>query len=233
IAARRLLLLGRLSEAGLALAALDNQRLPPSLAAVAELAKAEFNLRLLDIKAAQAGLDRAYSAAMQAAVPALCAEIHKAQAVLRRPAARLVSKGAHRELRLLEVAGILDSDALVLDGCRRGFRSGKAWLPLSGRPVLFVLASALAQAWPDEVDRDSLIAIAFRTRYGDESHRARLRVEISRLRRLLAPWARIEATPRGFALRPLEQRPVVVLAPPIEGEQAALLALLSDGVAWS
>jgi len=34
-------------------------------------------------------------------------------------------------------------------------------------------------------------------------------------------------------LRPHDERPVSVLAPPIAGEQAALLALLSDGAAWS
>ena len=45
--------------------------------------------------------------------------------------------------------------------------------------------------------------------------------------------ARIEATPRGFVLNPRRARAVVVLAPPIDGEQASLIALLSDGAAWS
>jgi len=67
----------------------------------------------------------------------------------------------------------------------------------------------------------------------DETHRARLRVEIGRLRALVQPLARIEATARGFALRPQEGRSVIVLAPPIDGEQASLLALLADGAAWS
>ena len=44
---------------------------------------------------------------------------------------------------------------------------------------------------------------------------------------------RIEATPRGFVLRPRVARSVVVLTPPIDGDQASLVALLSDGVAWS
>jgi hypothetical protein len=78
-----------------------------------------------------------------------------------------------------------------------------------------------------------LIAHAFRTRHPDATHRARLRVEIGRLRALIAALARIEATARGFALRPLENRSVAVLEPPIAGDQASLVALLSDGAAWS
>jgi hypothetical protein len=104
-------------------------------------------------------------------------------------------------------------------------------LPLVRRPVLFVLARALAEAWPGDVDRNDLIARAFRTRRPNETHRARLRVEIGRLRALAAPMARIEATEQGFALRC--ERAVVVLVPPIDGDQASLLALLADGAAWS
>jgi hypothetical protein len=99
--------------------------------------------------------------------------------------------------------------------------------------VLFALARALAEAWPGDVDREALIACAFRTHRPDESHRARLRVEIGRLRALVKALAHIEATARGFALRPLGERAVVVLAPPIDGDQASLVALLSDGAAWS
>jgi hypothetical protein len=149
--------------------------------------------------------------------------------------------------------------------------------------VLFALARALAEAWPADVDRNTLIARAFRTRRPNESHRARLRVEIGRLRALAAPLARIEASARGFAmtalpsgrcatsspgdeappsggraagrgplqrcapvprrserlrsgraaLTPQGERTVVVLVPPIDGDQASLLALLADGAAWS
>ena len=55
-----------------------------------------------------------------------------------------------------------------------------------------------------------LIERAFRTRRPDDSHRARLRVEIGRLRALTKPLARIEATERGFKLTP-KREPVVVL----------------------
>ncbi|HEV8646733.1 MAG TPA: helix-turn-helix domain-containing protein, partial [Burkholderiales bacterium] len=122
---------------------------------------------------------------------------------------------------------------LVVDACRRGVRAGTAWKPLARRPVLFALARVLAEAWPGDVDRETLIAHAFRTRRPNESHRARLRVEIGRLRALVAGLARIEATTRGFVLKPRRARAVVVLAPPIDGDQASLVALLADGAAWS
>ena len=125
------------------------------------------------------------------------------------------------------------SGALVVDGCRRGLRTGVQWRSLARRPVLFALARALAEAWPGDADRESLIAHAFRTRHSDETHRARLRVEIGRLRTLAQGMARIEATPRGFIFAPHDAQDVVVLAPPIDGDQASLLALLSDGAAWS
>jgi hypothetical protein len=233
IAARRLLLLGRLDETAAALSHLDARGLPPSLAAVAELIAAELELRSLRIGPAQAALARAHEAAERARVPALLAEVAEARAALDRPAARRRSAGGEQALRLDEVAALLASGALVVDACRRGLSAGAAWRPLARRPVLFALARALAEAWPGDIDRQALIAQAFRTRRPNESHRARLRVEIGRLRALVAALAHIEATARGFALRPRGARTVVVLAPPIDGDQASLIALLSDGAAWS
>lgn len=233
IALRRLLLLGRLDEAQAALARLDPPGLSPSLVAVTELAAAELALRSLRITQARAALDRAQEAAERARVPALLAEVMEAQAALDRPAARRLCAGSEQELRLEEVAALLASDALVVDACRRGLGVGTVWHPLARRPVLFALARALAEAWPADVNRENLIARAFRTRCPDETYRARLRVEIGRLRALVAATARIEATAQGFVLRPLDERAVVVLAPPIDGDQASLLALLSDGTAWS
>jgi hypothetical protein len=233
IAARRLLLLGRLDEAEAALARHDTRGMPPSLTAVAELAAAELALRSLRIDPARAALARAHEAAERARVPALLAEVAEARAALDRPAARRRFAGREQALRLDEVAALLASDALVIDACRRGLGAGAAWRPLARRPVLFALARALAEAWPGDVDREALIACAFRTHRPDESHRARLRVEIGRLRALVKALAHIEATARGFVLRPLGERAVVVLAPPIDGDQASLVALLSDGAAWS
>ncbi len=233
IAARRLVLLGRLDEAAAALARLDARGLPPALTAVAELTAAEVALRSLHTEAAQAALGRAHEAAQRAGVPALVAEVAETRAALERPAARRLVPGGEQALRLDEVAALLGSGALVVDACRRGLRAGDVALPLARRPVLFALARALAQGWPGEVDRGTLIACAFRTRRPNETHRARLRVEIGRLRALLPALARIEATARGFVLKPRGAREVVVLGPPIDGEEASMVALLSDGAAWS
>jgi hypothetical protein len=239
IAARRLLLLGRFREARAALAGLDMRGLPPSLDAIAELATAELELRSLhtgDAQAAyvrgQTALARALEAAKRARVPTLLAEVAAARAVIDRPAARCLVHGAEQPLQLQEVAALFDSGALVVDACSRGLRCGAVRRPLAKRPVLFALARALAEAWPGEVDRQVLIARAFAARRPNESHRARLRVEIGRLRALIASLASIEATARGFIIRP-HGPGVVVLAPPIDGDQGSLVALLSDGEAWS
>jgi len=233
IALRRLLLIGRLDEAASALERLDARAAPPPLVAVAELVAAEVALRSLRTARGKAALARALEAAERARVPALLAEVTEARTALDRPAARRLHAGREESLRLDEVEALLASGALVVDACRRGLRDGAAWQPLARRPVLFALAAALAEAWPGDVDRDTLIARAFRARRPNESHRARLRVEIGRLRALAAPLARIEATARGFALIPLHKRTVVVLVPPIDGDQSSLLALLADGTAWS
>lgn len=233
IAARRLLLLGRLDEAATSLAGIDANDLPPSLAATTDLARAEVALRLLRTATAQAALDRAFDAASRARIPALLAEVAEVRAMLDRPAARRISAGQEQPLRLGEVEALLASGALVVDACRLGLRASGHWQPLARRPVLFALLRALAEAWPGDVERTSLIASVFRTRRPDETHRARLRVEMGRLRALVAPAADIQATERGFAFVPCDARPVVVLVPPIDGERASLLALLADGAAWS
>jgi len=209
------------------------QGLPTALATVAELATAELALRSLSMAPAQAALARAHDAALRAGVPALLAEVAEMQALLERPAARRLSPQGEQPLRLGEVAALVASNALVLDACRHGLRAGNVIVPLARRPVLFTLARALAEAWPGDVDRQALIETAFRTRHPDETHRARLRVEMGRLRALVAGLAGIEATAKGFALRPCDGRMVVVLAPPMDGDQASLVALLSDGAAWS
>jgi hypothetical protein len=233
IAVRQLLLLGRLDHAASALSQLDADGLLPSLSAVAELARAELALRSLRIGSAREALGRAYEAAERARVPALVAEVAEARSTLDRPAARRLSAGREEALLLDEVAALMASNTLVVDACRRGVGAGDAWQPLARRPILFTLARALAQAWPGDADREALIANAFRTRNPDETHRARLRVEIGRLRALVKDIAKIEATASGFVLKPHGDREVVVLAPPIDGEQGALVALLSDGAAWS
>ncbi|HMA30504.1 MAG TPA: helix-turn-helix domain-containing protein [Casimicrobiaceae bacterium] len=230
---RRLLLIGRVDEAERRLAALDPALLPPAFRAAHELVVAGIAMRRVRTRAARAALARAARAAHDAGIPALMAEVESAAQALDMPAARLIARGAERPLLLDEVETLLASNALVVDACRHAVRTAGAVVPLATRPVLFALARALGEAWPDDVARDALIARAFRTRHIDESHRARLRVEIGRLRGVLRPLAGVTATRQGFALVPRPAREVVVLARPVEERHAEVLAFLADGESWS
>jgi hypothetical protein len=230
---RRLLLIGRLDEAEHALAALDPAPFPPALTAVHELVVMGIAMRRLRTKAAREALARAERAARHAAIPALTAEVESASLVLSTPAARLVARGAERPLLLEEVEELLASNAFIVDACRHAVRDASKVISLARRPVLFTLARALAEAWPGDLSRDALVARAFRAKVADESHRARLRVEIGRLRSVLRPLAAVSATKRGFALAPRRADEVVVLARPVEEEYAAVLAFLADGESWS
>ena len=233
ISARRFLLLGRLGQAQAALAHINGLAASPAQVAVAELVAADLALRSLHITAAKAALGRAQVAAQRAQIPALLAEVAEAHTVFARQAARCFSAQGERTLRLDEVAALLASGVLVIDACRHRLGAGNTWHSLARRPVLFMLARTLAEAWPGDVDRATLIARVFHQRDPDETHRARLRVEMGRLRALVNTLAQIEATERGFVLKPRNASSVVVLAPPIDGDQASLLALLADGAAWS
>ncbi|WP_115776389.1 helix-turn-helix domain-containing protein [Paraburkholderia caffeinilytica] len=230
---RRLLLIGRLDEAERLLAQLDPAPFPPALRAAHELVVAGIALRRLQTNAARAALAGAERAARHAGIPSLTAEVESARLLLDTPAARLIAQGEERLLLLEEVEALLASKALVVDACRYVVREANIVVPLARRPVLFSLARALAEAWPDDVSRDTLIARAFRTKHADESHRARLRVEMGRLRALLGPLAGVSATKRGFALVPHGAREVVVLARPVEEPHAMVLAFLADGESWS
>jgi tetratricopeptide (TPR) repeat protein len=230
---RRLLLIGRLDEAERALAKLDPAPFPPASRAAYELAVAGIAMRRLRTKVARAALARAERAARQAGIPALMAEVESASLVLNTPAARLIARGAERLLLLADVEALLASKALVVDACRYVVRDTRTVVSLARRPVLFALASALGEAWPGDVPRGTLLARAFRAKHVDESHRARLRVEVGRLRRALRALASVSATKEGFALTPHHAREVVVLARPVDEQHAAVLALLADGESWS
>ncbi len=230
---RRLILIGRLAEAERQLAELDPSPLPPASRAVHELVVAGIALRRVRTKAARAALARAERAARAARIPALMAEVESALLALNTPAARLIAGGEERLLRLEEVEALLASRLLVVDACRHVVRHAATVVSLARRPVLFAVARALGEAWPGDAARDLLVARAFGARQADESHRARLRVEAGRLRTVLSPLAAVSATRRGFALAPRRGRTVVVLAPPVEGEHAAVLAFLADGESWS
>jgi hypothetical protein len=230
---RRLLLIGRLDEAEHALAQLDPTPFPPASRAAHELVVAGVAIRRLKTKGARAALARAQHAAREADIPALTAEVESASLVLNTPAARLISRGEERPLLLEEVEALLASGALVVDACRHVVRDATTVVALATRPVLFALARALGQSWPGDVSRDALVARAFRAKRADESHRARLRVEVGRLRVELRTLAGVSATKRGFVLVPRRALEVVVLAPPVEEQHAAVLAFLADGESWS
>jgi hypothetical protein len=230
---RRLLLIGRLDEAEQALAALDTTPFPPALHAAHELVVAGIAMRRLRTRMARDALVRAGRAARDAAIPALVAEVESASHALDTPAARLSARGEERLLRLEDVEALLASNALVVDACRHVVRTARSVVSLARRPVLFALARAMGEAWPADVPRAALITRAFRAKHADESHRARLRVEIGRLRAALRTLADISATKQGFALASNQASEIVVLAPPVEAGHAAVLAFLADGESWS
>ena len=233
---RRLVLIGRIVEAERALAELDPAPFPSALRTAHELVVAGIAMRRLRTKPARAALARAERAARDARIPALTAEVESAFIVLNTPAARLIARGEERPLLLEGVEALLGSKAFVVDACRHVVRHEGKLVSLVKRPVLFALARALGEAWPGDVPRDTLIARAFGSTFVDQSHRARLRVEAGRLRRLLRPLAGVSATRRGFALAPRRAKEVVVLAWPIEEHMeahAAVFAFLADGESWS
>ncbi|HEV7321475.1 MAG TPA: helix-turn-helix domain-containing protein [Ensifer sp.] len=231
--ARRLLLIGRLDEAERVLAGTDPALLSPPLHAAHALAAAGIAVRRLQTLAAAKAFTRATEAAKAAGIPALIAEIEIAAAVLTTPAARRLASGQEQLLQLDEVEALFASGSLVIDACRNLVLKGSASVSLATRPVLFALLRALGEAWPVDVSRGALLARAFGARHVDESHRARLRVEIGRLREELRGLADITATDDGFRLTVRDERTVVVLAPPTDERHAAILALLSDGEAWA
>ena len=233
IAARRLLLLGHTEEAERTLADAGPFPLPPASQVVRELVLAGIAIRRLRSEDARAALARAARAARQAGIPALAAEVECASRVLDTPAARLITRGEERPLLLAEVEQLATSEALVVDTFHHSVRRRGTVVPLGTRPVLFALVRILAQAWPADVSRQTLIAGAFRARHLDESHRARLRVEIGRLRTKLRPLADVNATKQGFALAPRRTRDILVLTRPVDEKHANVLALLSDGEPWS
>jgi hypothetical protein len=230
---RRLVLIGRLDAADKILAALDPAGLPPAVRVVHELAIAGVSTRRLRIRVARDALAEAQQAARQAGIPALTAEVASAARLLTTPAARVTTDGNDRLLRLEDVEALHMSGALIVDACRLVVRDATTAVSLARRPVLFALARALGEAWPLDVSRNALVARAFRGKRADESYRARLRVEVGRLRGELRELAGVKATQRGFALAPRTASEIVVLAPPVEDANAAVLGCLADGESWS
>jgi hypothetical protein len=230
---RHLLLIGRLDDAEQRLAKLDPTGFPPAFRAAYELVIAGTAIRRLDTETARAALGRAGRAAGQSGIPSLTAEVESTSLVLETPAARLIARGEERLLFLEDVSTLLKSKTLVIDGCRLVVREADNVVSLARRPVLFALVRALGEAWPGDVSRATLVARAFGGKRADESHRARLRVEIGRLRKMLRTLAGVSATMRGFALIPNRSSEVAVLARPLDEQHAPVLAFLADGESWS
>lgn len=233
ILARRALLLGRPQEAVTALAQVRARAQAPALAAMAALTEAALAACALQVPQAQAALLLAGEAAQASGIAALQAEVAHASGQLAQPAARRLGEGVATPLDLAAVQRLLASPACVIDGCRRGVWQSGQWRSLARRPLLFALLRALGEAWPGDVDRDLLISEVFRTRAGDHTHRARLRVDIGRVRTAVQGLLEIEATDTGYRLCAPAGTDVAVLVPPRDGEPAALEALLADGAAWS
>jgi DNA-binding transcriptional ArsR family regulator len=230
---RRLLLIGRIDEAERGLVELDPGALLPALRTTHELVVAGIAIRRLQAKAGRAALFRAARAARAAGIPALTAEVEAASLSMDTPAARLISSGEERPVLLDEIEVLLASRNLVVDACRHTVRNPRRVVSLATRPVLFALVRSLGEAWPGDVPRGTLVARAFGAKHADESHRARLRVEIGRLRAALRELVDVSATHSGFALAPRGGGKIMVLAPPVEQSHAAMLAFLADGESWS
>jgi DNA-binding transcriptional ArsR family regulator len=230
--ARHALALGDVAVAEGRLRALEERGLPAALRAQIALARAEIALRRVQPKQAQKALSVAAQAAQEARIPALFAEVRSAQLARDKPVARLVSAEATRPLSLDQVAALLGGGALIVDACRRVIRQRASELSFATRPVLFALARRLAEASPHEVARAELVSVAFGMRRQNDALRARLRVSVGRLRKLLDALAELQATAGGYALLP-RHPPAYVLAPPGDDEASQLLALVSDGEAWS
>lgn len=230
---RRLVLVGNVAEASAMRRALDVEAAPPKLRALADLVGADIAMRSVEPAEARASIARARHAAREASIPSLSDEIERAARELDAPVARAISEGTERLVCLDEVDAILRSNALVVDACRRAIRLGERSVSLISRPVLLALAVELARASPNVATREALAHGAFGARRVSDSIRARLRVEIGRLRRAVETFAVVEARGPGYVLRALDNAPVVALVPPASGEASAVLALLRGGESWS
>ena len=198
---------------------------PPALAARVELTRGELALRGLRVADAAAARPRPRRRPRRR-IPALVAEIGRARRTLSAPSARLISAGVVRPVRLMR-----SRPYSLQRPCRRcpagaRFAVGVAVF-MAGRPVLFALVGALAEAWPGPMpaaiaSSSVLSRRALPTsRIRPDSHRAR-----SRARRSVPAWHH-EANSARLAHRRRRARVVVVYWPRrIDGPAGSILALL-------
>ena len=206
-------------------------KLPADITAVAWLAKAEIAVRGVAAAEAREALKRARGALDGARNDLLARALVALEAELSNPVARIEREGVVRPADLYAIEAASTGEVMLVDACRRLVIAGRASIPLVRRPILFALLLVLARAWPGEVARDELAARAFDARRVNASHRSRLRVEVGRLRKLIAGLAEPVATDAGYALA--SPREVVTLLPPSDDDDARIAILLGDGAAWS
>jgi hypothetical protein len=195
--------------------------------------EADIAIRSFRSAAARTALKRARKAARAAKIPSLLLDVERAERDLGASVARLIAPEGERTITLVDLEELLRSQVLLVDACRREIRSGAAVVSLTSRPVLFTLARSLAEAAPNAATRAELIHAAFGGKTASESLRARLRVELGRLRRVLSELADIRATDEGFLIVPRNGDAIRVLLPPDAGDASALVGLLGGGESWS
>ena len=226
------------------------------VAGAAELAAAEADSRALRVRRALAALERAAAWAERGGIATLAAEVARHRAGLAGSVARVCyalggDERSEAELSGFELEGVLTGVAppaplagrhrwLVVDALRRrvvavaagpsaDVRAGD----LARRGVLFELLLELARAWPGSASAAALARTLHGADEVDESHTARLKTEVARLRRDLAGRASIAAIGGGWQLEP-GKGAALVLVEALRGEPPTLLeALLWDGAAWS
>lgn len=231
VVARAEILLGKLGNARRRVDDLLASTLDGDVRSVALFASAEIAARELSATRAKERLTAAHESAREAAHALLERTIASFSSELSRPIARIVAERRESDADLFAVEAASSGDALLVDACRRIVIAGRATVRLSKKPVLFALLRVLALAAPASVPRDDLAATAFDVKRPNASHRARMRVEIGRLRKELAGIAEPVATKDGYVLE--SERPVQVLLPPTDTPDATVAMLLADGAAWT
>ncbi|AKF03003.1 hypothetical protein [Sandaracinus amylolyticus] len=232
VLARAEVLRGRLPEARGVVEDVLSREQPADLRAVASLAQAEIAMRALAASESRDALGRARAALDVAPHELLSRALVSLERELSAPVARVVRDGVSSDADLFAIEELSRGEVLLIDGCRRVAIGARLIVRLGRRPVLFALLLELARAWPGGIGRDELAARAFDVRRVNPSHRARLRVEVGRLRKaMLGLAAEPVATKEGYAL--VSQREVVVLSPHDDGEGARIALLLGDGASWS
>ncbi|WP_236517164.1 helix-turn-helix domain-containing protein [Sandaracinus amylolyticus] len=233
VLARAEVLRGRLNEARGVVEDVLSREQPADLRAVAWLARAEIAMRALAASESRDALEHARSALEIAPHELLSRALVSLERELSAPVARVVRGGVGSDADLFAIEALSGGEVLLVDACRRVVIGARLIVRLGRRPVLFALLAALARAWPDPIARDELASSAFEVRRVNPSHRARLRVEIGRLRKAMHGLAAEPiATKEGYVLS--SQREVVVLSPPGDDDEGARIALvLGDGASWS